>query len=259
MRIIKIAVAALLVAACQEAPPPPPPKPVAKATPAPPAPAPKASPTQSPKGPAWPPAKDDSVPVAADLFAKNYYVVLDASGSMNEKGCSGDLTKIAAAKQAMTAFVDTVPANANLGLLVFDGRGVNEWLPLGLNNRPQFTKLIGDVRANASTPLRTSISRAYSKLQGQGARQLGYGEYHLVVVTDGHADQGEDPTPIVNRMLAESPVVLQTIGFCIGSKHSLNQAGRTIYRAADNVEDLRQGLADVLAEAPKFTVTEFKK
>ena len=87
----------------------------------------------------------------------------------------------------------------------------------------------------------------------------GGGTRHLVVVTDGHADQGEDPTPIVNRMLKESPVVLQTIGFCIGSKHSLNQAGRTIYRAADNVEDLRQGLADVLAEAPKFTVTEFKK
>jgi hypothetical protein len=52
---------------------------------------------------------------------------------------------------------------------------------------------------------------------------------------------------------------VQTIGFCIGPKHSLNQAGRTIYRAADNPAELRQGLADVLAEAPQFTVTEFKK
>jgi hypothetical protein len=79
-----------------------------------------------------------------------------------------------------------------------------------------------------------------------------------VVVTDGAADQGQDPTPAVNKMLAESPVVLQTIGFCIGTEHSLNQAGRTIYRAADNVDALRQGLADVLAEAPQFAVTQFK-
>jgi Ca-activated chloride channel family protein len=63
----------------------------------------------------------------------------------------------------------------------------------------------------------------------------------------------------VDKLLGESPVVLQTIGFCIGAKHALNQAGRTMYKEANNVEELRQGLADVLAEAPQFTVTEFKK
>ena len=59
-------------------------------------------------------------------------------------------------------------------------------------------------------------------------------------------------------MLNESPVVLHTIGFCIGSRHSLNQAGRTIYKAADNPGALQQGLADVLAEAPQFSVQKFK-
>jgi Ca-activated chloride channel family protein len=63
----------------------------------------------------------------------------------------------------------------------------------------------------------------------------------------------------VNKIIGESPVVVQTIGFCIGAKHALNQAGRTMYREANNVEDLRQGLAEVLAEAPQFAVTEFKK
>ena len=110
-----------------------------------------------------------------------------------------------------------------------------------------------------NTHAKVAITLAYDKLMAQGASQLGYGEYHLVVVTDGHADSGQDPTPIVNKLLAESPVVLQTIGFCIGSKHALNQEGRTMYKEANNVEDLRQGLADVLAEAPQFTVTEFKK
>lgn len=258
MRFTAIVGAALLAAACQEAPPPP--KPVAKKAPVASSSKPAAAPSAAARvKAAWPPAKDDSVTVATDLFARNYYVVLDASGSMNDKGCSGDVTKIVAAKEALNTFVDTLPADANVGLQVFDGRGINEWLPLGVNNRPEFKRQLATVRANASTPLRGAITGAYSKLLAQGARQLGYGEYHLVIVTDGHADQNQDPTAIVNKILAESPVVVQTIGFCIGSKHALNQAGRTMYKEANNVEDLRQGLADVLAEAPQFTVTEFKK
>lgn len=241
--------AGALIAGCEPAPPPP----VKAQAPRPPAPAAASSMT-----PAWPPARDKDAALAGDLFAKNYYVVFDASGSMNEKGCSGGDTKIRAAKAALASFAQSVPAQANLGLLVFDGSGVREWLPLGARNRDQFTRLVNEVRANGGTPLKESVRQAYAKLQEQGAKQLGYGEYHLVIVTDGQADSGQDPTPDVNKLLAESPVVVQTIGFCIGTTHSLNQAGRTIYRAAENPEELKQGLADVLAEAPQFAVTQFK-
>jgi Mg-chelatase subunit ChlD len=185
--------------------------------------------------------------------------VLDGSGSMNEKGCSGERTKMAAAQEAIKEFAASVPADANVGLQVFDGRGIRDLLPLGTRNRQEFNRIVDNVKPNASTPLLSAVRQAYAKLLAQGASQLGYGEYHLVIVTDGIADAGQDPTPAVNQILAESPVVVQTIGFCIGEKHSLNQAGRTIYRAADNPEQLRQGLADVLAEAPQFTVTDFKK
>jgi hypothetical protein len=34
---------------------------------------------------------------------------------------------------------------------------------------------------------------------------------------------GQDPTGAVKAILERSPVVLHTIGFCIGTKHSLNQ------------------------------------
>ena len=256
------AVVAILLAGCQEAPPPPPPpKPPAPKTAIPPTPV-AATPTapSSPRlTPAWPPAKGEGAAVAANLFAKNYYVVMDGSGSMNEKGCSGELTKLQAARDALIGFSESIPKDANLGLQVFDGRGIRDLLPLGTGNRPEFVRIVRDVKANASTPLLSAVRQAYAKILAQGARQLGYGEYHLVIVTDGAADQGQDPTPIVNQILAESPVVIQTIGFCIGSKHSLNQAGRTIYRAADNPAELQQGLADVLAEAPQFTVTQFGK
>jgi hypothetical protein len=92
----------------------------------------------------------------------------------------------------------------------------------------------------------------------RAAAQLGYGEYHLVVVTDGEANQGEDPRAIVDVITRKSPIVVHTIGFCIGQNHSLNQPGKTVYRAADNPEDLERGLAEVLAEAPSFDAQSFK-
>ena len=88
---------------------------------------------------------------------------------------------------------------------------------------------------------------------------MGYGEYHLVIVTDGEANDGEDPREAVDALLAKSPVVLHTIGFCIGETHSLNQKGRVFYQSADNPEELRKGLTDVLAEATSFNLDGFVK
>jgi len=196
---------------------------------------------------------------AGNMLVRNYYMVLDASGSMGNRACSGDLTKMEAAKNALLTFAQGFPADANLGLVVFDRAGVSEALPIGAGNRDQFGALVKAVRANGGTPLKSAIGLAYRGLTGQARTQFGYGEYHLVIVTDGEADSGEDPTAIVNRILQESPVVVHTIGFCIGTNHSLNQPGRTLYRAADNPEQLRRQLSDVLAEAQAFSVTQFSK
>jgi hypothetical protein len=212
-----------------------------------------------PLTPVWPRATSDPVQVSGDRFAKNYYVVLDASGSMNGTGCSGNLTKFNAARSALLEFARSIAPEANLGLQIFDAGSVRERLALGVGNRERFNEALRGAVANGTTPLQSSIRQAYARLREQGARQLGYGEYHLVMVTDGEADRGEDPSDVVNALLAESPVVLHTIGFCIGENHSLNQPGRTLYRAADNPAQLRAGLAEVLAEAPAFQVVQFGK
>jgi hypothetical protein len=96
-------------------------------------------------------------------------------------------------------------------------------------------------------------------LTDQARSQLGYGEYHLVVVTDGEPDpDSEDPTPVVEEILEQSPVVLHTVGFCIDDDHVLNQRGRTFYAAATNPRELREGLQAVLAEADTFDATQFQ-
>lgn len=217
--------------------------------------------TPAPLARNWPPMTgnpEDKVAGSRNLFAHNYYVVLDASGSMKDSGCSAGRPKIEVARAALSEFAGRMSADANLGLQVFDDNGIREWLPLDTGNRDRFRQALNGVNAGGGTPLRASIRQAYQQLTAQGAKQLGYGEYHLVVVTDGEANADQNPDPVVNEIIGNSPVILHTIGFCIGTSHSLNQPGRVLYRAADNPEQLKQGLGEVLAEAPVFNAASFK-
>jgi len=202
-------------------------------------------------------SESDSV-VTENLLATNIYVVFDGSGSMDVSACSGGQLKIDAAKKAVREFVESIPKNTNVGMLSFDLSGTKERVPLGAINYDQMSDVINKIRAGRDTPLSTAIDHAYIALTQQARKQLGYGDYHLLVVTDGGASNGFDPTQKLNQILVESPVVVHTIGFCIGKEHSLNQPGRTLYSTAQDYTSLREGLQSVLAEAPEFTISEFE-
>lgn len=205
----------------------------------------------------WPPL--DKVPdnIANNLLAKNYYLVVDGSGSMWETGCSNGKEKINVAKPALKSFIKKLPADANLGMYVFDSRGSRETDPLSAINVNQITKSIDKVSTGDGTPLQRAIDHGYRSLTDQAKKQLGYGEYHLVVVTDGDANSGQDPRPIIKTILRDSPVVLHTIGFCIDESHALNVPGKTLYKSANNPKALAEGLESVLAESADFDVTSF--
>lgn len=206
----------------------------------------------------WPAIAEEGTAIASNLLASNYYIVLDGSGSMAERECSGGQTKLEAAKTALAAFSQSIPGDANIGLYIFDNNGKRERVELGPNNQARFSDAVFRASANHGTPLKSAIRSAYIALETQAKNQLGYGEYHLVVVTDGQASSGsENPSEFVNLILEKSPVVIHTIGFCIDDRHSLNQPGRTYYRQANNPQSLQQGLTEVLAEAPDFDVDSF--
>lgn len=194
---------------------------------------------------------------AAAAMRRNYYFVFDASGSMADRKCSGNETKIDVAKRAFAEFAGKLPADVNFGILVFDGEGIREIVALRPLDRGVAQSALAPVRPAGGTPLAQAIRQAYGQLTKQGQQQLGYGEYHLVVVTDGEAT-GENPSAVVRAVIESSPVVLHTIGFCIGETHSLNQPGRVVYHSANSPQELAQGLAEVLAEAPSFDVKAFK-
>jgi Ca-activated chloride channel homolog len=211
----------------------------------------------------WPPLTESTVDSATAvkpdaLNTTNYYIVLDGSGSMKNTRCGGGTTKIDAAIKAMKQFFDRIPADANIGLAAFDRRTISERVPLGVGNRDALRDALDKISAGSDTPLRSSMKIGYEKLTEQARHQLGYGEYHLVVVTDGQPDpENEDPKPIVKEILEQSPVVLHTVGFCIDSDHVLNQPKKTFYASATDPDELEKSLQAVLAEAPVFDATKF--
>ncbi|MCG8668863.1 MAG: VWA domain-containing protein [Pseudomonadales bacterium] len=206
----------------------------------------------------WPSIEQAESTIAEDLLAKNYYIVLDGSGSMNDRECSNNNTKMTVAKKAINDFVDKLPRSANVGIYSFDASGQRERLAIAKNNPDITKKTIKNIRAGGGTPLSTSVDAGIQALTKQAISQLGYGEYHLVIVTDGIASVGYAPDLAVKQLLKDTPIVVHTIGFCIDNKHSLNKPGYTLYKGANNPNALMAGLESVLAESPQFDVDSFE-
>jgi uncharacterized protein with von Willebrand factor type A (vWA) domain len=196
---------------------------------------------------------EQSAPFAdeSELSKKNYYLIFDGSGSMRGE-------KIKTAKEAVKRFIQLIPSDANIGLAAFDSNGSSERAALG-SERDHILAMVDSISVGGATPLGASIDIAHGRFAEQGKKQRGYGEYNLVIITDGQATDGSRLTKAVDAILKKSPIVIHTIGFHIGSGHPLNQPGKIYYKTAYNFEELSQGLESVLAETEEFTVTEFKK
>ncbi|MCZ4311404.1 VWA domain-containing protein [Vibrio pomeroyi] len=205
----------------------------------------------------WPGEPDNSLDLADNNSTRNYYVVFDGSGSMNDDQCGDGRSRIDAAKGSIKKFFNAIPADSNVGLFVFDNNGSREVSPLKAVNVGSLTKMIDQVRAGDGTPLGYSLAVAYKSLLEQGQKQQGYGDYNIVVVTDGAAGDQKLMEDSVSYITTNSPVSIHTIGFCLGNGHTLNQQGVVNYKSATNSAELVSGLQSVLAEAESFDTSSF--
>jgi uncharacterized protein with von Willebrand factor type A (vWA) domain len=142
----------------------------------------------------------------------------------------------------------------NLGLWVFDAHGNSEQVPLGAENRAQFLAAMQQTKAGGKTPLTESIVQGVNQLVRQREKQLGYGEFRLIVVTDGEATGL--PLPQAVQYAREQHIPIYTIGLCLGEAHELRKYALS-YRAADSIEALRRGLEETLAETNMFDPQTF--
>ncbi len=202
---------------------------------------------------------DEEMDGAEVSLARNFYFIIDGSGSMDSEpggACRGDQSfgsKLDGAQWAVREFLTKVPEDVHLGLYVFDHEGRQEVVPLGAGNREAFLGAINNIRSGGGTPLAASITYGAERLVEQYKRQLGYGDYRLVVVTDGRADK----IPDAARYAANFGMPIYAIGLCIDEDHPLRRYAVS-YRAADSFADLAEGLEQTLAELEAFDVTTFE-
>lgn len=197
-------------------------------------------------------------PTVDPKLARNFYVVFDGSGSMKEPKCAGRFShKIEAAQWAFHEFLAAVDPTVNLGLLVFDKGGMRELVPLGPANRAAVETAVDAIRAGEGTPLGPAIRQAVLALREERQAQLEYGEYNIVVVTDGIADDMKAMKDAV-KLCNQEGFQLHTIAFCIPGGSEL-KSGAASFRSADNPEELKAAVLGVLAESENFQPMEFEK
>jgi Ca-activated chloride channel homolog len=195
---------------------------------------------------------------------RNFYFIFDSSGSMGDSPRKTDRSgkvfprRIDATKWAVQEFLGKVPDDVNLGLWIFNGSGAGEVVPLGTakGNRAAFLKAVESTQPGDGTPLSESIIAGVDKLVVQYKRQLGYGEYRLIVLTDG--EPTGIPLPRAVDYAASYGIPIYTIGVCMDQDHSLRRHSLS-YRAADNAEEMASALEETLAETKTFDAADFQE
>jgi Mg-chelatase subunit ChlD len=161
--------------------------------------------------------------------------------------------RLRSAKMAAIELVNKLPEEVAIGLYAFDASGEGERVPLGLKNRAAILKAIGKFEAGGATPLNRACIIGTETLVTKRAMQLGYGEFRLIVLTDGQSSDSLTPfTRKMQRLLDKGDSIpLYTIGFQLAGDHALRQWS-VFYQNAQNLEELKKALADATAELESF-------
>ena len=198
----------------------------------------------------------EAAPQGEVSLTRNFYFIFDGSSSMNEK-CKGAgdrfKSKIDGARWAVQEFMKKVPDDVKLGLFIFDRKGRREAVHLGPGTRGAFLDSIGRVDAWYGTPLAESMRFGVDRLVEQYGKQLGYGEFRLIVVTDGLAAD----IAAAALYATHKGIPIYAIGLCIEADHPLRKYALS-YREANSYEDLAKGLEETLSETEVFDSSAFR-
>jgi Ca-activated chloride channel family protein len=196
-----------------------------------------------------------AAPAQADESTK-VLLVLDVSGSMNERISSGG-TKFAAAKRALKKVADAMPASTQVGLRVYGSKiaepkernpkactDTELVLPIGPLDRRKMYRAVDSFTAKGETPIAYSLEKSVGDLGSSGKRVL-------ILISDGEETCVPDPCPAA-RKLAKAGVDLQfnAIGLAVKSKarkqlQCIAKAGDGNYYDADNTSDLEDAVRKI--------------
>ena len=195
-------------------------------------------------------------PNAKASTRSNFYFMIDVSGSMDGE-CAGK-TKMEGAKESVIKFVTKIPNDANIGLLLFGtSNDVEEVISLGNNNKREFIELVSKLEANGGTPLGAATKLGVDKLTQQYKKQMGYGDYRLIIVSDGAATSESSFKRALDYSRKHSFVSIYGIGLCMQSDKLLKSYS-VQYSEADDYDKLSKALEQTVGELPTFDVSDFE-
>jgi hypothetical protein len=184
--------------------------------------------------------------VSVALAQENVVVVLDDSGSMNER-MSDRRTRIDAAKKALSTLLPQFHNDTKLGLLLLNGAQEHQhWaIPLGTLSSGKAVRISQSLLANGGTPLGERMRDGADALLKLREKQV-YGTYRLLIVTDGEANDGRLLLKYLPDVLSRG-LIVDVIGVDMKQDHTLAKHVHS-YRRADDDAALSKAIQEVFAE-----------
>ncbi|GAB5404190.1 MAG: hypothetical protein Aurels2KO_24210 [Aureliella sp.] len=174
-------------------------------------------------------------------------IVFDDSGSMDDRMSSTGERRIDTAKQALTNVLDELPADTRVGVLALNSQvNGSSWIvPLGRIDESDWRSNVASLEAVGGTPLGDYLKTGANALLEAREKQI-YGEYRLLVVTDGEANDPALVDAFIPQILGRG-LTIDAIGVDMQSDHSLATKVNS-YRRADDDTSLQEAISQVFAE-----------
>lgn len=174
-------------------------------------------------------------------------IVFDDSGSMDDPMTSTGERRIDTAKRALTNVLDKLPEDTKVGVLALNSQvNGSSWIvPLGRIDESEWRGDVASLEAVGGTPLGEYLKTGANALLEARDEQI-YGEYRLLVVTDGEANDPAFVDGIIPQILGRG-ITIDAIGVDMQSDHSLATKVNS-YRRADDDTSLQEAISQVFAE-----------
>jgi hypothetical protein len=183
---------------------------------------------------------------AQDAYHDNIMIVVDDSGSMDDKMSDANGNKIQrmeAAKVALKEVLKNVDNDTYIGIVAFH----MGWIfKLGPKDDAALNAGIDSLQPSGGTPLGEFIKFGGDCLLNQRQSQHNYGTYRLLIVTDGQANDNVEGYAL--EVMARG-ITVDVIGVDMDKDHALATITHS-YRNAKDPSSLKAAIAEVLAEVP---------
>jgi len=165
--------------------------------------------------------------VSGSALLRRAIVLIDGSGSM--AGRLDGRSKLDLARQAARTFIDSLPPDVEISLIVFGQQGdntrtgkkrscsaVDTLVPM-TTDRAALVAALNKTKAVGWTPLAAAIEQARARFQNSSA----VGEQVIYVVSDGEETCGGDPVEIARRAhQGQTRAIVNIVGFGLPTKEA---------------------------------------